>query len=41
MTKRMYDPPSGWQYGFPKEYNPLPDESLAAHGCWFIVFLIT
>lgn len=20
---KMYDPPSGWQYGFPKEYKPL------------------
>lgn len=19
---KMYDPPSGWKYGFPKEYNP-------------------
>lgn len=18
----IYDPPSGWKYGFPKEYNP-------------------
>ena len=24
----MYDPPSGWRYGFPKEYNPLPGEVL-------------
>lgn len=24
----MYDPPSGWQYGFPKEYRPLDDESI-------------
>lgn len=22
-----YDPPSGWQYGFPKVYAPLPEES--------------
>lgn len=26
MTK-FYDPPSGWQYGFPKEYKPLPGET--------------
>ncbi len=26
----IYDPPSGWQYGFPKEYKPLPGETLAA-----------
>jgi hypothetical protein len=25
----MYDPPSGWLYGFPKEYKPLyPNEKL-------------
>lgn len=24
----MYDPPSGWKYGFPREYKPLPGESL-------------
>jgi len=24
----LYDPPSGWKYGFPKEYKPLPGESL-------------
>lgn len=23
-----YDPPSGWQYGFPKPYRPKPDETL-------------
>lgn len=23
-----YDPPGGWMYGFPKEYRPLPGESL-------------
>lgn len=23
-----YDPPSGWMYGFPKEYDPLPNETL-------------
>lgn len=26
----LYDPPSGWRYGFPKPYKPLPNESLAA-----------
>jgi hypothetical protein len=26
--KRIYDPPSGWMYGFPKEYNPLPTETI-------------
>lgn len=25
----MYDPPSGWKYGFPKPYKPLPGEPLA------------
>ena len=25
----MYDPPSGWKYGFPKPYKPLPNENLA------------
>jgi hypothetical protein len=24
----LYDPPSGWQYGFPKPYNPLLGESI-------------
>ena len=24
----LYDPPSGWKYGFPKEYKPLPEESI-------------
>lgn len=23
-----YDPPSGWMYGFPKPYTPLPGETL-------------
>lgn len=23
-----YDPPSGWMYGFPRAYKPLPGESL-------------
>lgn len=25
---KMYDPPSGWQYGFPKPYLPKPGESV-------------
>jgi hypothetical protein len=25
----IYDPPSGWRYGFPKAYRPLPGETLA------------
>ena len=25
----LYDPPSGWMYGFPKPYEPLPGETLA------------
>jgi hypothetical protein len=25
----LYDPPSGWMYGFPKPYAPLADETLA------------
>lgn len=24
----LYDPPSGWMYGFPKPYNPNPGEKL-------------
>lgn len=24
----IYDPPSGWMYGFPKPYLPKPDETL-------------
>lgn len=24
----IYDPPSGWLYGFPKAYKPLKDETL-------------
>lgn len=29
MTKsQIYDPPSGWRFGFPKEYKPLPRESI-------------
>ena len=25
--KIWYDPPSGWMYGFPKLYEPLPNET--------------
>lgn len=25
----QYDPPSGWRYGFPRAYTPLPNEALA------------
>lgn len=25
----LYDPPSGWKYGFPKEYAPKDGETLA------------
>lgn len=25
---RVYDPPAGWRYGFPKAYEPLPNETL-------------
>lgn len=28
MKITLYDPPSGWRWGFPKAYEPLPDESL-------------
>lgn len=24
----LYDPPSGWQFGFPRQYNPLPNETI-------------
>lgn len=24
---RIYDPPEGWRYGFPRQYKPLPGES--------------
>lgn len=24
----IYDPPTGWAYGFPRPYEPLPGESL-------------
>jgi hypothetical protein len=29
MRITIYDPPSGWRYGFPRPYKPLPTESLA------------
>lgn len=29
MIVRIYDPPSGWRYGFPKVYQPQPGESIA------------
>lgn len=29
MSTLMYDPPSGWRYGFPRPYLPLPNETLA------------
>src|SRR5690606_41366969 len=28
MAQTLYDPPSGWRYGFPKAYQPLPGETL-------------
>lgn len=28
ISYRLYDPPEGWRYGFPKNYAPLPDESI-------------
>lgn len=28
MKQTLYDPPSGWQYGFPKPYEPLDGESI-------------
>lgn len=28
-SQTLYDPPSGWRYGFPKPYAPQPGESLA------------
>lgn len=33
-TKTMLvDPPGGWRYGFPKLYDPLPDEDFKS---WLI-----
>jgi hypothetical protein len=28
MKITIYDPPSGWRYGFPKQYLPEPGETL-------------
>ena len=28
QTKMIIDPPGGWRYGFPKQYDPLPGETL-------------
>ena len=28
LTKMWVDPPNGWQYGFPKLYEPMKDGSL-------------
>lgn len=28
MSQLMYDPPSGWMYGFPRPYLPLKGEAL-------------
>lgn len=28
MKITIYDPPSGWRYGFPRVYAPLPGETL-------------
>jgi hypothetical protein len=28
MNTTMYDPPSGWQFGFPKFYHPEPGETV-------------
>lgn len=28
MKITIYDPPSGWRYGFPRVYAPLPGESI-------------
>lgn len=28
MTDLMYDPPSGWKYGFPRPFKPLQGETL-------------
>lgn len=27
-TDLIYDPPSGWRYGFPKAYRPIEGETL-------------
>lgn len=28
MIQRMYDPPAGWRYGFPKPFNPEPGSTI-------------
>ncbi len=28
MKVMVYDPPSGWRYGFPKQYLPLENEAI-------------
>lgn len=28
MKVTMFDPPSGWRYGYPKRYEPLENETL-------------
>jgi hypothetical protein len=28
MKITIYDPPSGWMFGFPRQYNPLPGETV-------------
>ena len=28
-TITIYDPPAGWRYGFPRQFKPLPNETLA------------
>ena len=28
MTDTLYDPPTGWRYGFPNAYRPMEDETL-------------
>lgn len=28
MIGKLVDPPSGWMYGFPKKFEPLPNETL-------------
>lgn len=25
---KIYDPPAGWRYGFPRPYKPLPGETI-------------
>lgn len=29
MKKMIVDPPSGWRYGFPREYNPRNGQTMA------------